>query len=170
MAEAPWMPSTTSAFDPPNLQGPQGLAVNVVTELGDDPFGTMRASGRSPIHRRSSRLYPGRRGCRREAGVVGKRGPPTTASPVFKRADARRRAIFSCAIFFPTPAPSPPHALCPHAHPFSSPSFFFTTHFCSPPFLFTRFSSPPFLFTRFSSASFHFSTFLNSCLYIFRLS
>ena len=51
MAEVPRVLSTTSVFDsppPPNLQGPQGHAAKVVTELGDDPFGmTARTSDRA---------------------------------------------------------------------------------------------------------------------------
>ena len=41
--------------------------------------------------------------------VVGKRGHPTTTSPVFRRADAGRHASLTCAIFFPIPAPSSIH-------------------------------------------------------------
>ena len=43
---------------------------------------------------------------------------PPPHRTAFRRADARRRTIFPCAIFFPSPAPSSLHTLFPHAHPY----------------------------------------------------
>ena len=48
-----------------------------------------------------------------ENGVI----PPPHCT-AFRRVDARRRAIFPCAVFFPSPAPSSLHTLFPHAHPY----------------------------------------------------
>ena len=71
--------------------------------------------------------------------VVGKQGPPTTTSPVFRRADAGRHASLTCAIFFPIPAPSSLHTRFFLARtPFSSPrtslhhALLFNTHFSLP--------------------------------------
>ena len=90
---------------------------------------------------------------------MGKQGPPTTTSPVFRRVDVGRHASSTRAIFFPIPAPSSLH-----------------THFSSrvPPFASLRtslhhallFSTPFSYHTFLFSIVFFFSILLNSCLYI----
>ena len=82
---------------------------------------------------------------------MGKRGLPTTTSPVFRRADAGQHASLTCAIFFPIPTPSSlhtrfflmhfssSHALLfitcislHHMYFSSSHALLFTTHFSLP--------------------------------------